>query len=52
VSSKKKPVPNPEQPPDKKKREKTPAFLLELPLIVSPAQAKRIRAHLEAARSL
>src|SRR5215471_17640794 len=30
----------------------TPTFLLELPLRVSPAQAKRLRAHLEAARQL
>ena len=30
----------------------TPTFLLELPLRVSPAQARRLRAHLEAARQL
>src|SRR5215472_3069255 len=29
-----------------------PTFLLELPLRVSPAQARRLRAHLEAARQL
>src|SRR5262249_9229936 len=29
-----------------------PTFLLELPLQVSPAQARRLRAHLEAARQL
>ena len=29
---------------------KTPTFLLELPLCVTPSQAKRLRAHLEAAR--
>ena len=34
------------------KKSKTPTFLLELPLIVEPGQAKRIRAHLEAARCL
>ncbi len=32
------------------KRSKTPTFLLELPLVVEEGQAKRIRAHLEAAR--
>ena len=32
------------------KRSKTPTFLLELPLLVEEGQAKRIRAHLEAAR--
>ena len=30
----------------------TPTFLLELPLQVTPGQAKRLRAHLEAARQL
>src|ERR1043166_6484952 len=30
----------------------TPTFLLELPLLVTPGQAKRLRAHLEAARQL
>src|SRR5215472_15017990 len=30
----------------------TPTFLLELPLQVTPRQAKRVRAHLEAARQL
>ena len=30
----------------------TPTFLLELPLAVTPAQAKRLRAHLESARQL
>src|SRR5262245_52589440 len=31
-------------------RKPTPTFLLELPLVVTPGQAKRLRAHLEAAR--
>src|SRR5689334_19680412 len=31
-------------------RKKTPTFLLEVPLRVTPSQAKRLRAHLEAAR--
>src|SRR6516225_10777324 len=31
---------------------RTPTFLLELPLQVTPGQAKRLRAHLEAARQL
>src|SRR3989440_1913308 len=31
---------------------RTPTFLLELPLVVDQAQAKRLRAHLEAARQL
>jgi hypothetical protein len=39
----------PEQQPGKKQ---TPTFLLELPLRVTPGQAKRVRAHLEAARQL
>ncbi len=34
------------------KRAKTSCFLLELPLSVPPAQARRVRAHLEAARLL
>ncbi len=34
------------------KKSKTPTFLLELPLIVSQAHAKRLRAHFEAARCL
>jgi hypothetical protein len=33
-------------------RKPTPTFLVELPLSVTPAQAKRVRAHLEAARQL
>lgn len=36
--------------PSKCKREPTPTFLLELPLTVTPPQATRMRAHLEAAR--
>jgi len=31
-------------------RKPTPTFLLELPLQVTPGQAKRLRAHLEVAR--
>ncbi|GHO48379.1 hypothetical protein KSX_65420 [Ktedonospora formicarum] len=31
---------------------RTPTFLLELPLVVNPGQAKHLRAHLEAARQL
>jgi hypothetical protein len=31
-------------------KEQTPTFLLELPLVVDAAQAKRLRAHLEAGR--
>ena len=31
-------------------KKQTPTFLLELPLVVNPAQAKRLRAHLEAGR--
>jgi hypothetical protein len=31
---------------------RTPTFLLELPLQVTAGQAKRLRAHLEAARQL
>src|SRR6266567_727843 len=31
-------------------KKQTPTFLLELPLVVTPAQAKRLRAHLEAGR--
>src|SRR5690348_13326247 len=34
------------------KRKQTPTFLLELPLQVRPEQARRLRAHLEAARHL
>ena len=34
------------------KKSKTQTFLLELPLIVADGQAKRLRAHLEAARQL
>ncbi len=34
------------------KRSKTPTFLLELPLAVDAGQAKRLRAHFEAARCL
>ena len=33
-------------------KKQTPTFLLELPLQVTPGQAKRLRAHLEAARQL
>ena len=33
-------------------KKQTPTFLLELPLVVGPAQAKRLRAHLEAGRQL
>jgi hypothetical protein len=33
-------------------KKRTPTFLLELPLQVTPGQAKRLRAHLEAARQL
>ena len=34
------------------KRSQTPTFLLELPLVVTQGQAKRLRAHLEAGRAL
>jgi hypothetical protein len=34
------------------KKSTTPTFLLELPLAVSPGQARRLRAHFEAARCL
>ena len=34
------------------KKNKTPTFLLELPLTVDSGQAKRLRAHFEAARQL
>src|SRR5215467_9652158 len=34
------------------KRKPTPTFLLEVPLRVTASQAKRLRAHLEAARQL
>src|SRR6266478_7994979 len=33
-----------------KPKKQTPTFLLELPLDTGPAQAKRLRAHLEAGR--
>jgi hypothetical protein len=33
-------------------RKPTPTFLLEVPLRVTASQAKRLRAHLEAARQL
>jgi hypothetical protein len=36
----------------KEKRPATPTFLLELPLVVDPGQAARLRAHLEVARQL
>ena len=42
--------PSTEQQPQARKR--TPTFLLELPLQVTSDQAKRLRAHLEAARQL
>ena len=35
-----------------KPRKPTPTFLLEVPLHVTASQAKRLRAHLEAARQL
>src|SRR5215469_1881446 len=34
----------------KEPKKQTPTFLLELPLVAGPAQAKRVRAHLEAGR--
>ena len=34
------------------KRNRTPTFLLELPLAVDSGQAKRLRAHFEGARRL
>src|SRR5258708_40319609 len=37
---------------EKKPREKTPTFLVELPLCTNEGQAKRIRAHLEAGRQV
>ena len=37
---------------EKKSRSKTPTFLLELPLSADPGQARRLRAHFEAARCL
>jgi hypothetical protein len=37
---------------EKKSRSKTPPFLLELPLSADPGQARRLRAHFEAARCL
>ena len=33
-------------------KKQMPTFLLELPLVVSPGQARRLRAHLKAARQL
>jgi len=48
-------VPRPRQPrkqADPSGPKQTPTFLLELPLRVSPTQARRLRAHLEAARQL
>src|SRR5438128_858298 len=42
--------PRESKPPKQKK--KTPTFLLELPLVVEPGQACRLRAHLEAGRQL
>ncbi len=33
-------------------KQKTPTFLLELPLVVEPGQARRLRGHLEAGRQL
>src|SRR5258707_14820816 len=39
------------QPKEQKQRsQKTPTFLLELPLVVNAGQAKRIRGHLEVGR--
>src|SRR5260370_31341949 len=39
------------QPKEHKQRsQKTPTFLLELPLVMNAGQAKRIRGHLEAGR--
>ncbi len=37
---------------EKEPREKTPTFLVELPLVTNEGEAKRIRAHLEAGRQL
>jgi hypothetical protein len=37
---------------EKETKKQTPTFLLELPLVVDQAQARRLRAHLEAARQL
>src|SRR5215831_17976837 len=37
---------------EEEQRKPTPTFLLELPLRVTAGQAKRVRAHLEAARQL
>lgn len=36
----------------KQPKQRTPTFLLELPLQVEAGQAKRLRAHLEAGRQL
>src|SRR5207245_3349510 len=41
-----------EQRSSRMKRSTTPTFLLELPLAVNAGQAKRLRAHFEAARCL
>ncbi|EFH89940.1 hypothetical protein [Ktedonobacter racemifer] len=41
-----------QQEEQREKRPATPTFLLELPLVVHPGQAARLRAHLEAARLL
>ncbi len=48
MSKKKKPT---HETTEKAPRRKTPTFVLELPLVVNEGQAKRIRAHLEAARA-
>src|ERR1051326_3319861 len=45
-------MPRPRKPrtdQEQPQRKKTPTFLLELPLRLSPGQAKRVHAHLEAA---
>ena len=47
----KKPSQTPDKPADEQ-RQPPPTFLLELPLQVTPRQAKRLRAHLEAARQV
>jgi transposase len=47
----KQPQPTPNQQTDEK-RTLTPTFLLEVPLRVTASQARRLRAHLEAARQL
>ena len=38
--------------PTTEQRKPTPTFLLEVPLRVTASQAKRLRAHLEAARQV